>query len=1565
MSVDALFPARAAVMPFFGEQIYPESPEVTWSEGFDLPHTALWIAEEPLRMLGQAGWRATHVHFTLFAVANSGGSQWVSVNLHERTCEVGAFAGGLAMQSFDMQLAITCVKLSNGGDDRHGIDLLQDEAASSEAYRRWVVIEADGGESLTVIFKSLFVPATANYPSRGTPQYWSRRSVDLEGQAIAMADTLSMRISGLVRVAETAAGSAPLDPTTLPGVTWLFDPSSWFPTDTAPPDADLHVDLAHRAAQLVWRYFARTADGPAPRSTIEALVQLETKSAGWSLLALLEKVDDIARNRDDMAKSAEIRTEAVAARLNRAATSPLGQAFAHSSYFDFICMLVQTGRISPPRLASADLIGHLETVEDDEGLCTLHALIDKTGRGEEIIILELFEQATVELIQTRHGLDEAEGTLTRTPSLRRNAMWEYKGLQHDDKHVIALTVGRGVTIRNRKSGAVRLDIYRAQSEAEFRWPKPGPADLDMVPVTDPDTLAYYDIPAPIDIDSPFFQPPMIVEDVSVSEAQTLDHDVLRVRRTFYAPTPDDLPEATPAMRSEGRILSNFSKDSPPLLIVQQLDNHAVRFEWYREGVSAPGQQTIKPTIAITLRPPDGTSGDFGYCYSLDYAYLTHRPVTEDFVASLYAASALDQLIDYIGLPAWLVMWGLDIEGDYLEQEAIEALQPFGVAFFRLWYSGTCEIDVERLSDSDECFFDEIVKVHDVMDLPQQGFNLPARKVVFGDYQRDPTSPDGVVNTGLLAGIPAYHAMLDDDALDIPGWTAANMPPNLRDSEGRIAVDRLDHVGIAESHVNVLLGSHMPRLGNYSDVTYYVVRTQDWANWKDAWLGADLPEDHRIPGKVTVDPTLEWTVFTLGAEVAVGFIPYIGDATDVAEFLYAWETGQDKWGEPVPTWQLVLMGIAAGVPFASSGMIKGGKALLSRGHDLLFARHLMTGGSLDDLFEALPRFWRAQGDSGLDHDAYKKVVKCIEDAKELTPGGKNIDTAAVIDVLRQMPELNGLAEGSGKALDDLAAQARLDLLNLRNVGNTTIRLPVLHDALTTINRGRATPLTLVEMLENAKYRHGVFRVVADLFELVEPTLIKKVSGSSQPGDGWAVMVGLVDQGWKRLRSLQLVDRLGRAGEAGRVLATLTDPDDIAYLVRFRAQIDIVLGEFALRGRLDFLIGTNERSLAYTFLALSRGLMLADSVARRVGSNLAQLIPPGGVNLNQMDEAGRLGFELFLEGLLDFLKRIVTNRSFQHAHEFELAGTIVLRAKFVVNVLHFSLQAKIGGKSGPDFLGWMADGFAIIQFKSLNRATKQFGVSAAQDNAVQLVTDLVRLFKSGGGVDAIDVPPGFVTQNRMNGRIIFVSDMHHLENSGGHRVRTLFEYGGNEVIVTPEMLASLPTATRTTIMAQLGELASEASDAGYVFNDLKRWTEAARLLNEDVFGKVIKQAEELQAADLLELAGALRNLELLQDALGSTYRLSYAERWAKTLAHVINESKNYERGTADWITAERLMEPTGAQKVFEELGLADGWQDTFKAASDPADRPWVPHISVIGLDELMDMATSGFRKLGGGQ
>lgn len=57
-------------------------------------------------------------------------------------------------------------------------------------------------------------------------------------------------------------------------------------------------------------------------------------------------------------------------------------------------------------------------------------------------------------------------------------------------------------------------------------------------------------------------------------------------------------------------------------------------------------------------------------------------------------------------------------------------------------------------------------------------------------------------------------------------------------------------------------------------------------------------------------TLGEALTKAGIDIAIGFVPFVGDAADYAEFNYAMATGKDRWGRPVARWEVALIGLSA-------------------------------------------------------------------------------------------------------------------------------------------------------------------------------------------------------------------------------------------------------------------------------------------------------------------------------------------------------------------------------------------------------------------------------------------------------------------------------------------------------------------------------------------------------------------------------------------------------------------------------------------------------------------------------
>ena len=93
-----------------------------------------------------------------------------------------------------------------------------------------------------------------------------------------------------------------------------------------------------------------------------------------------------------------------------------------------------------------------------------------------------------------------------------------------------------------------------------------------------------------------------------------------------------------------------------------------------------------------------------------------------------------------------------------------------------------------------------------------------------------------------------------------------------------------------------------------------------ARWHDTFTGADLlltPAAHKHDDFGAMD-----SLFFDLADIGVGFIPFVGDAVEIGELVWAWQTGRDRWGRPVSNWQLAGMVAGAALPFVSVPILHG-------------------------------------------------------------------------------------------------------------------------------------------------------------------------------------------------------------------------------------------------------------------------------------------------------------------------------------------------------------------------------------------------------------------------------------------------------------------------------------------------------------------------------------------------------------------------------------------------------------------------------------------------------------------
>lgn len=120
-----------------------------------------------------------------------------------------------------------------------------------------------------------------------------------------------------------------------------------------------------------------------------------------------------------------------------------------------------------------------------------------------------------------------------------------------------------------------------------------------------------------------------------------------------------------------------------------------------------------------------------------------------------------------------------------------------------------------------------------------------------------------------------------------------------------------------------LGEHRPAADLYE-----VIAEKLEVRLSDGWNIHDLPyqgEIFGVDGRDEIKPAVpllehekrQRAYLQTFIDVGVGFIPYVGDAVDVAEFL----SGHDKWGNELTTLERAITGVGLLIPFVGAGALR--------------------------------------------------------------------------------------------------------------------------------------------------------------------------------------------------------------------------------------------------------------------------------------------------------------------------------------------------------------------------------------------------------------------------------------------------------------------------------------------------------------------------------------------------------------------------------------------------------------------------------------------------------------------
>lgn len=1560
MTVDALFPARAVIEPFFGDRIFPAPSQPGWAEGRPIELEALALADPVLQIMSLAGWRASRVNYTyLISPQTFPEIEWVSINLHTRISENVVMQGGGSMIDGSARLWIDFEQMSDGGSNNHAYTDIP--AFDPDTSPEWEVEILPSG-TLRLFFQ------TRHDPSRPMPAdaaayqaHFNARMAELSIQIHNFATATSAALKDAFTQVISQVGAAGLTSHNTPGLIWLFNPNTWINSANTRFNNDLFVVAVSDAASEVWAYFR-------DRDELPELVEKR-----FTPLAKLHEVAEVtARNSAYVADQGEVYGPELFPEYGpplpppALAAAPDGpfQGLAESvSFFNLICAMIHLQRIIPPDLGNLGLTGNFEedfeegAAEDGPLVVMFGHMTENDTSSEEYCALFVFGVFAYQLIQSQHPHDASF-----TPKLRDRVGWEYKGIQPDGAHLIALTLGRGVRIIEVNHGMnLRLDVFRAQSQSDFRRPLPRPAYLDPVEVPQADLDAFY-LP-PDHGDDYSVNPPFMTDDLSATAAQSLDHQMLRGVRVFEAYIPNRLTNIPISIPGVDPVLANFSTQSPPVLAVRMLDRGGMRFEWYRDGLvrEAPAQPEI--TYAINIRPnvPENsdpgdrsvrvTDASFGVSWFLDYACLLHKPISEDGLAKVIAANMQDALSNMLstktaGLTNW-VTEGTWLDGDQVAQEIADWVRPHGVGFFRLWYSGDdVRIEVERFSDSDESFRVEIVKVENVLDLPEQGTRLPARSTYMGDYVHVGSPPTDSAHVGALSVVPCYDFMLDPDASDIPLWTAANMPASLQLPGGGYRADALSHVAALETYAENFIAGWMGGVVSYSDGKYFVINDDDWASWSQWFSNNSWPEpDNRIPGTLRTEATTEWMLFTIWVDVIVGFIPYLGTSVDVAEFLYAFETGEDKWGEPVATWQLILMGIAASVPFVSGSALKGVTSSVRRlpvtdsflGSVLPSAMRGGPAGMSEKDLLGLLRLWEPTGKT-LDEKAVTEVAtELVETSlKNSHDTATRLNPKEIIDALAEMTV--DVIEGPARAAAGIAVRSLDDadcsfILTMKSGAIVQVRIPALEEAfkqaVASANKNGKT-LTWSAFIQSQKYARGMNRAIADVFGLIQYSKAVRNTGVPKGGGMWTLMGDLALNAPKRLAPAAMLDRLKQPNVVSNIRQSLMDAggptgqnaEAIAYLNQYGDDVQRLITDLEAQGMLTKLIGSKEYSDEYVVVGLARVLEYFDDALMTAGhpSRVTDLF-------SEADTAAMTATELsqratLLEAIADFGGMAIRQVRFPWAYELELDAAVILTKKTQAGVIEFTTQVAYAGRKGADGAGFVEEGFGVIEAKALAKAVEQIGAEGVQPNMLQAMKSVLRMAEvlAGGAAGPLDdvIVPAF-SQNRFLRRFFFLADRAHLARSGQMSLEALYEFAGGVVSIP---ISRIPDPGILAQVKLLGRQIGDDTNGVIDIIEVDKWYRAAQLLDQDALDVVFKQAADAQASEIRDMLLAMNSQSALQALLEGQGTLG--PRTSANLAALVNSRKSWpglpihsQNLSASYFT-ER-----GAARFFEIIGEADEW------------------------------------------
>lgn len=621
-------------------------------------------------------------------------------------------------------------------------------------------------------------------------------------------------------------------------------------------------------------------------------------------------------------------------------------------------------------------------------------------------------------------------------------------------------------------------------------------------------------------------------------------------------------------------------------------------------------------------------------------------------------------------------------------------------------------------------------------------------------------------------------------------------------------------------------------------------------WAYPWTEDESSEPRRT---FTALPIETMTVlpswwFTTVVDVIVGMIPVYGDLIDIADFAIALGTNHDKWGNPVSGEQLVLMGVFALMPVASTGLAKG----LGRSIPGFTAPAGLAPGRIPEptRIEAITgvrslalRMLRPAGASAADAE---KLARRAASFDQLTPA----ERTDVIEDLRSFVDANALEFAQKSSGQVLSPDALLDATG------AGIRVP---EAMRDYGRWRADKIRANPAVPIDELSIDTF--IADVAAPRTRTIFEALLGNRAVGSALAGLrrSASAAERWKSTKSVVLRKskpprtflrdqvRAGALVTAVRqIVASRAGADATHGGMIWVDQLHLARSEFrristhtyeVYTARLiEILSGGNPGAITLDAL----GLLVGRKLSHYTGELAQLLVVAMDVASHELARSKRSlddilqspGTQRRIENVVGFFHGIVTSKGNEQGGRFEVfvAGDEISKASNVFIRLSARLPGVVATslREGPDilrYIGTAARIADIIQCKAYrtltslasSRPVSRWMVKGKWKGPAvfeQLITDIQRM--------AGTVPPftleslqGAASRVGFSGHFEFAFDIRHYLTSSVKEVRS------------PSEIRRLSRLSVTTLLERYGvqELLSIIDD----IKGIKTETEIEELLD----------------------------------------------------------------------------------------------------------------------------------------